>query len=233
MNNYDHRNIAPQEFNEGLALLSQRRSVRGYLPEELPKATLERVFSVAQHAPSNCNTQPWQLAVVSGQRCRELAGKISAAMAVGEMSLDFPYDGVYQGVYRERQHRSAAALYSALGVTREDKAGRHEAFMRNFDFFGAPHVAFFFLPEPFGVREAADLGMYAQSVMLAMTALGIGCCPQTALSFHADMVRAELGLGDDLRLLFGLSFGYADPDHPSQLCHTERAALADTVQFFS
>lgn len=111
--------------------------------------------------------------------------------------MDFPYDGAYEGVYKERQYASAQALYDAVSITRADKAARHTQFMRNFTFFDAPHGAFLFLPEPFGLREAADLGMYAQTLMLALTAHGLSSCPQTALSFQADFVRlpfANLGL---------------------------------------
>ena len=147
--------------------------------------------------------------------------------------MDFPYDGTYEGVYKERQYGAAQALYDAVGVTRDDKAGRHEQFMRNFTFFDAPHVAFFFLPEPFGLREAADLGMYAQTVMLAMTAHGLGSCPQTALSFQADYVREQLHVDAGNKLLFGLSFGHPLPDAPANNCHTERADLSETVIFHS
>ncbi|MEZ5502229.1 MAG: nitroreductase family protein [Halioglobus sp.] len=90
-----------------------------------------------------------------------------------------------------------------------------------------------FLPEPFGLREAADLGMYAQTVMLAMTAHGLGSCPQTALSFQADYVREVLGIAASNKLLFGLSFGYPDWDAPANACLTERATVADTVTFHS
>jgi len=105
--------------------------------------------------------------------------------------------------------------------------------MRNFTFFDAPHVAFLFLPEPFGLREAADLGMYAQTLMLAMTAHGLGSCPQTALSFEADFIRDSLGIDGSNKLLFGISFGYPDPDEPVNSCSTDRAALTDTVTFHS
>ena len=90
-----------------------------------------------------------------------------------------------------------------------------------------------FLPEPFGLREAADLGMYAQTLMLAMTAHGLGSCPQTALSFQVDFIREQLGLDASNKLLFGLSFGYPDPDAPVNSCTTDRAALSDTVIFHS
>lgn len=220
-------------FKQFKALLQSRHSVRGFLPHAIDDDSLQQVFTVAGHAPSNCNTQPWQTAVVSGDCCDRLRDKLSEAMAKGVVQMDFPYDGKYAGVYRERQIDSAKQLYSALGIPRDDKAGRGAAFMRNFRFFDAPHVAFVFLPEPFGVREAADVGMFAQTLMLAMNAAGIACCPQTSLSFHCDIVREELGLPEHFKLLFGISFGYEDTEHPANNARPARAALADAVQFFS
>ncbi|MDH3992569.1 MAG: nitroreductase [Gammaproteobacteria bacterium] len=214
-------------------VVASRRSLRAYLPQAVDKQTLEQVFSVALRAPSNCNTQPWLVHVASGESLEKLRAEMSSRFMAGEMSMDFPYDGVYEGVYKQRQHGSAQALYDAVNVTREDKAARHQQFMRNFIFFDAPHVAFLFLPEPFGLREAADLGMYAQTLMLAMTAHGLGSCPQTALSFQVDFVRETLGIDAGNKLLFGISFGYPDPDAPANTCTTDRAALADVVTFHS
>ncbi|RLQ23138.1 nitroreductase [Seongchinamella sediminis] len=213
------------------AIVNQRRSLRGYLPQPVDQSTLEAVFACAQRAPSNCNTQPWQVHVVSGAKLEYLRQEMPGQFVAGKMSMDFPYDGSYEGVYKSRQYGAAAALYDAAGIARDDKAGRHEQFMRNFSFFGAPHVAFLFLPAPFGLREAADLGMYAQTLMLAMTAHGLGSCPQTALSFQVDLVREALAVDPSNKLLFGISFGYPDPDEPANRCVTERAALADTVTF--
>jgi nitroreductase len=210
-----------------------RRALRAFLPEPLPAATLERIFSVAQRAPSNCNTQPWITHVASGATLATLREELPARFIRGEMTLDFPYDGVYHGVYKERQYGSAQALYVAAGIAREDKTGRQEQFMRNFTFFDAPHAAFLFLPEPFGLREAADLGIYAQTLMLTMTANGLGSCPQTALSFEADVIRELLGVDAGNKLLFGISFGVPDMDAPVNRCATDRAQLADCVYFHS
>jgi nitroreductase len=213
------------------AIVSRRRSLRAFLPEPVDAGTLAAVFDVARRAPSNCNTQPWLVHVASGHSLAALRETLPAVFMAGEFSLDFPFDGSYEGVYKERQYGAAQALYDAVGIARQDKVARHEQFMRNFTFFDAPHVAFFFLPAPFGLREAADLGMYAQTVMLAMTARGLGSCPQAALSFLADPVREQLGVAVDNKLLFGLSFGYPDPDAPANLCATDRASVATTVVF--
>lgn len=212
-------------------IVTGRRSMRAFLPEAVEQSVLEAIFIAAQRAPSNCNTQPWLVHVASGVTLERLRDALPARFAAGETSLDFPYDGTYAGVYRERQYGAAAALYDSLGITREDRAARQQQFMRNFTFFDAPHVAFLFLPEPFGLREACDLGMYAQTLMLAMTANGLGSCPQTALSFEADCIREILGVESSNKLLFGISFGYPDPSAPVNDCITDRAAIDQAVTF--
>lgn len=212
-------------------LVEQRRSVRGFKPDPVPRDIIEQVFNSAQRAPSNCNTQPWNVVIVSGAKCDELREKFTNAFTQGQIVMDFPYDGQYQGVYRDRQYDAANQLYSAQNIAREDKAKRNEAFMRNFTFFDAPHVAFFFLPEPFGLREAADLGMYAQTVMLSLVAHSLASCPQTALSMSADVLREALDLPASERILFGLSFGYEDTEHPANNCRVGRADLSDAVRF--
>jgi nitroreductase len=209
----------------------QRRSVRAFKKDVASPKILEALMQPAMAAPSNCNTQPWVVHVVSGEKLEGLREAMPSDFAAGKMSIDFPYDGSYDGVYQERQYGSAQALYDSVGVTRADKVERQEIFMRNFAFFGAPHVAFFFLPEPFGLREAADVGMFAQTFMLSLTAHGMGSCPQTSLSFQADLVRERLDIPSNQKLLFGISFGYPERDAPINACATDRAALGDLVTF--
>lgn len=214
-------------------IVNSRHSLRAFLPQPVAADVLATIFSVAQRAPSNCNSQPWVTHVVSGAKLEHLRAEMPSRFMSGNFTMDFPYDGSYQGVYKERQYGAAQALYDAVNITREDKVRRNEQFMRNFTFFDAPHVAFLFLPEPFGLREAADLGMYAQTLMLAFTAHGLGSCPQTALSFQADYVREQLGIAASNKLVFGISFGYPDLDDPVNACLTDRAALPDAVTFHS
>lgn len=208
-----------------------RHAVRAFRPDPVPREVLEHVLRLAGRAPSNCNTQPWLTAIFDGEACDRLRQRFTSSFAGGKVSMDFPYAGKYDGVFRERQHDAAHRLYDAMGVAREDKAARGAAFMRNFSFFGAPHVAFLFIPDWAGVREAADAGMYAQTLMLGLAAHGIGSCPQTALSFLCDPVREAAGIDPQWRLLFGISFGYEDPAHPANDCRLERAALAENVRF--
>ncbi len=223
--------MSEQLKNAFADLLDARRSVRGFKSKRVPQAILDNVFEFARRAPSNCNTQPWQVAVASGEACERLRQSFPDAIAEGKFDMDFDYSGQYEGVYKERQHDAAAQLYSAQGIAREDKQRRNDVFMDNFKFFGAPHVAFLFLPEPFGIREAVDVGMFAQNLMLSLCAHGLASCPQTALSFDATTVRKELDIDAKNKLLFGISFGYEDHDHPANKCRVGRADLSQNIHF--
>lgn len=214
-------------------LARSRRSIRGFLPDPVESMLLQQVFETAAFAPSNCNTQPWQSHVVSGEMRDRLSRIFMQTIGEGKYSLDYPYDAKYEGVYRKRQLDVGILLYQALGVTREDKQGKRQAFLRNLEFFGAPHAVFIFMPEWCGVREACDVGMYAQNLMLTMRAHGIASCPQTILGYDADSVRRELNIDSDMKLIFGISFGYEDPTLPENQIVPERAALGELVHFHS
>jgi len=214
-------------------VVKARRSIRAFRPDPVPRAVIEEIFDVAGRSPSNCNTQPWYAHIVTGDLLERLREELPRRFAAGDMSLDIPYDGQYEGVFRDRQYASAKALYDALGIPREEKARRQEWFLNNFRFFGAPAVCFFTLPAQFGLREACDLGMYSQTVMLGLTARGLGSCPQTALGFMANVIRPALNLPESEKLVFGLSFGYPETDAAVNDALTDRAELTDVVTFHS
>ena len=215
------------------SLLNERRSCRGFLPTPIAESELARILAPALRAPSNCNTQPWFFHVCSGETIERLRTRLPADFSAGRMTLDFPYDGKYDGAFKQRQHASAKVLYDAMGVQRDDVQGRADVLMRNFSFFAAPHVGFFCLPAGFAEREACDLGMFAQSVMLVLQANGIESCPQTALGFVSDSIREELGIPEDQRVMFGLSFGYPDEDVPANQSRTDREAMSELIKFHS
>lgn len=209
-----------------------RRSVRGFLDREVPEPVLREVFELAQWSPSNCNVQPWLPHVVSGAALRALTEDLAAAAeADTPYDPDWPADGKYTGVYRERQYDAAARLYGAMGVARGDLAARRAAYLRNLRCFGAPHAVFLFMQHPFDAREVTDVGMYAQTLMLAMASRGIASCAQGALGLYTGRVRRHLGLPDDHRLMFGISFGYEDPREPANAARTVRVPLEDAVRF--
>src|SRR3982075_145369 len=214
-------------------LLSERYSCRAFLPQPVPRATIERILTAAQKTASWCNSQPWQLAIASGAATKKFRDVVYGAAASGKPnSGDFPFPREYRGVYLERRRESGFQLYNSLGIPRGDKAGYARQALENFNFFGAPHVAIVHTDEALGVYGAIDCGGYVTSFMLAAQALGVVTVPQAALAFHSELVRKHFGLGDDRRGGGGLFFGFPHDDHKANSYRTTRASVADTVTFF-
>jgi nitroreductase len=217
-----------------IALLEKRYSVRAYLDKPVPQALLETIFSQAQQAPSNCNVQPWQTCVVSGEKKEQLKSDLIATVMKGaKPNPDFNWLPKYEGVHRDRQFGSANALYSSIGVSREDKQGRQMAMIRNWQFFDAPHVAFFTMDKYLDIMGAVDLGIYAQTLSLILAEHGLSCCMQGALGQFPDPVKKALNLPEQRGILFGMSFGYADEGAAVNNTRTERETLENAVAFFS
>lgn len=212
-------------------LIRSRRAVRSFRPDPVPEETLRAVFSLAGAAPSNSNTQPWHVEVASGGTRDRLSAALLHAHGRQAVTTDFPYhDDLYTGRYAYRRQAAGATMYRALGIARDDVRARADFNAESLKFYGAPHVAMLFLPGNAEARMASDLGMYAQTLLLALTAYGIASCPQGMFSFYADTVRDVLGV-QDRKLLFGVSFGYADTDAPINNIDIRRAELDETTRF--
>jgi nitroreductase len=215
-------------------LLEKRNSVRAYLETPVEQALLEAIFTQAQRAPSNCNVQPWQTCVVSGNKKETLKDDlITAVMSGNTPNPDFNWLPKYEGIHRDRQFGSANALYSALDIAREDKRGRQLAMIRNWSFFDAPHVVFFTMDKYLDIMGAVDLGIYAQTLSLLLTEHGLSSCMQGALGQFPDPVKNALNLPEQRGVLFGMSFGYADENAPVNNTRTDREDIENAVSFFN
>lgn len=209
-----------------------RRSVRGFLSNPVPAELLHKVFDLARWAPSGTNVQPWQVYVASGATRDALRTQFMERVANRVPAKpDHPEDGRLGDPWRTRRRDCAKALYGAMDIAWEDKQSRAAASHRNFELFDAPHVAFVCINDAFGMQSAADVGMYAQTLMLAMTANGLASCAQGTMRHYPDLVRETFGVESEIKVLFGISFGYEDPSIPANGARTTRAELDESVVF--
>jgi nitroreductase len=210
-----------------------RRSIRAFRPDVVPSRILQEVLLDAQHAPSNCNTQPWNVHIVSGTKRNALSVALHEAYRGHRLSTDFSWDETaFSGRYDERRREQGKVYYENLGVVRDDGEARADAAAVNFSFFNAPHAALLFMPiVGDGVRVAGDIGMYAENFLLSLAARGLGGVPQTVLGLYADVVRKVLDIPFEQKLLFGISFGYPDEDARANRSRMGRDPVAASVTF--
>jgi nitroreductase len=209
-----------------------RRSVRGFLQKPVPQDLMNKVFEIAQLSPSGTNIQPWQAYVASGEVRDKLREEfVTRVQAKVAANPDRPDKGRLGDPWKERRRGCARVLFDSMGIEWEDKAGRAAASFRNFEMFDAPHVVFIGMNEIFGAQTAADVGMYAQTLMLAMTANGLASCAQGTMAHYPDLVRETFDIPEDVKILFGISFGFEDVTIPANKAVTTRASLEESVQF--
>jgi nitroreductase len=213
-------------------LLNERYSCRAFRPDPVPRPTIDRILTVAQRTASWCNSQPWQIVIASGEAKERFRKEIYAEAATGAAEdNDFAFPREYRGIYLARRRESGFQLYNTLGIPRGDKAAYAKQALENYNFFGAPHVAIIHTDEALGIYGAIDCGAYVGNFMLAAQALGLGSIAQAALARRSGLIRRHFKLGDDRRVVCGISFGFPETDHKINSYRTSRASLAEAITF--
>ena len=212
--------------------IKNRRSVRGFLKKQVPEKVIQKAFEMARHAPSNSNIQPWWIYVASGKTRDTIQQKMYELMKNGEASHpDFEYPQRFHGVYRERQVKCGKDLYAEMGIARDDLEGRLNAMLRNFQFFDAPHMAFFCMEKAFPQTVAVDVGIFAQTLMLAFTSLGVSTCAMGTMREQPQIARQIFNIDENLGIIFGMAFGYENPSIPANKTRMGRVPFTDYVKF--
>ncbi|MFT7222108.1 MAG: nitroreductase, partial [Candidatus Azotimanducaceae bacterium] len=92
-----------------------RVSIRGYLPDAVPKNLIGEDIEMVIRAPSSLNTQPWNFYVVAGDVLDRIrAGNTERTLAGEPDSREFLGYGAHDGDHRARQIEIAAPLFEAL-----------------------------------------------------------------------------------------------------------------------
>jgi len=217
-----------------LDALLKRKSTRAFLDKGVKREVVDRILDAARHAPSGANTQPWQVAVVTGCKKQDLQEKMAAAFRSGKRGrADYQYyPETWFSPYRERRVACGLQLYSALGIKREDKGRRADQWAANYRAFDAPVALFFFMDAGLATGSFMDFGMFLQSLMLAVVEEGLATCPQAALGEYPEIVKAELGYPADSILICGMALGYEDEHAVVNSYRTPREDVHTFTRFF-
>lgn len=208
------------------ALAASRHSVRGFKADPVSRELALELVETAGRSASWCNVQPWLVRLVGGAALADLKAAMLAASDDGHArSPDIPFPREYAGIHGERRRESGHALYAALGVTRDDAAGRAAEMRRNFEFFGAPNLLVLSTPAALLPYALVDCGIFVGTFQLAAAAAGLGTIAQASIALHSPLLSAALDLPDDHKVVCGIAFGTEDEDHPANALRTSRAGF--------
>ena len=214
--------------------VASRRSIRAFLDKPVEREVIERVLDKARRAPSGGNVQPWNTVVLAGEPLERLKAAVAEALALGKAGRSMEY-AIYpaglDGRYEDYRFGIGEQMYEALGIAREDKAGRLAQFAANFRAFDAPVLLLVHTPCYMGPPQWSDIGMWLQTVMLLLREEGLDSCPQEAWAMYGAQVREHARIPDDHIFFCGMAIGWRDPDAPVNQFEVPRAPLDQIARF--
>jgi nitroreductase len=205
--------------------IKERHAIRMFLPQSVPRALVDESLALAQRAPSSSDIQPWHIVFASGPPRDRLVAALLSGVRSGPPKIP-PLPESFQHYRREL----GAQVYGAMGAI-EDTAKHAAAVLRNWKFFGAPLVGIVCMHKDLGPADALGVGMYLQTLLLALTERGLGSCVEVSVAGYPEIVRAQLAIPAELSILCGLAIGYPDPDFPANRLHASREPIGKDVVF--
>jgi nitroreductase len=215
--------------------IRSRQSTRAFLNTPVPLPVIREILSIASNAPSGSNLQPWNVLVLTGEPLQTLGNAIRAAYLADEPGheRDYKYytDTLFDP-YLARRRACGWGLYGTLGIQRGEKERMKEQRAKNYDFFGAPLGMVFTIDARLEVGSWMDYGGFLQSIMIAARGFGLHTCAQASIAEYPKIIRAQLPISEDHKIVCGMAVGYADFSARISQFRTERCTVDEFATFY-
>ena len=216
---------------ELIEAIQNRKSIRAFKPDPVPRSVLEEIIKIATRAPSSMNTQPWELYVVGGDALTNIGRENVEKMMAGTTPGSEMGGAGYQGIYRERQVALAIQLFQSMGITREDKPKRSAWMQRGFRSFDSPVAIFVCYDKSLPSSAVFDIGSLSQTIALVALKYDLGTCIQSQTTTYPDVVRKYTGIPENKLIYICLSIGYPDDDFAANSVVTKREPIENIVKW--
>ena len=214
--------------------ITERRSIRGFTNQPVPKELLEEIITLANRAPSSMNTQPWHLHVLTGEPLEQVRKGNTERMLGGvKPTRDIEDYAEYEGEHRKRQIEIAVQLFEVMGIERGDKERRQDWVMRGFRQFDAPVSIVVCFDRSLMSNTIAhfDTGAMTNSLVLAAWARGLGAVINGQGIMQSPVVREVAGIPEDQIILTCVALGWPDEEFVANSVVSRRRPISNTTQF--
>lgn len=176
-----------------LDAILNRRSIRRYRREPVPREVIQSILEAATWAPSAHNRQPWRFAVIESQSQKEFLAREMGA----RLRRDLRLDGVPEAIIEADAARSydrvtSAPLLIALCLSMIEMDSYPDKKRSQAEYLMA----------------VQSVAMAGQNLLLAAHEAGLGACWMCAPLFCPAMVRSALDLPKDWQPQALLTLGY-------------------------
>lgn len=208
---------------DAIECIKSRMSIRKFKPDPVLDDILIDIIEAAKWSPSYKNSQPWEVVIISGKKKESIS-----TMLVDLLEKNVPpcpdilEPLSWPPAEKARIDSLMKKRSEQTGKDLNDPQVKKKAKIVNFNFYGAPHGIFLFQEASLSLWSLFDIGLFAQNIMLAAHAHGVGTVPQAFLTDYARHVKKFLGIAESKRLVLGISVGYPDWESPANKFRTDR-----------
>ncbi len=169
-------------------VITRRRSVRKFKPNDVDEKTVRRILEAGMWAPSTGNLQPWRFVVVQNKSIKEQLAKVHTDYS--------------QKVWSKFKSEVAKDLASRGGGWRKEYLVDVPVWI----------IVCYRLTIQKGFDETAFASTWCaiENMLLAATAEGLGCCPYTLADGEEQAIREILPIPKDHRIAAIIHIGYTD-----------------------
>lgn len=219
---------------EVIEAIRNRRSIRVFKSDPVPRKVLEEILDTCRWAPSWANSQCWEFAILGGKVLDELKNRIEekASMKAPETpdvpkpKFSEPYLSRTTGV-----RDTIARLRAPLGV--EDPEEQRRNFLLKVSrFLDAPNAIIIYIERDLSPYLVHDVGIMVQTICLAARAHGLGTCITARVVFYPDVLREVLKIPESKLIVMGIDIGYPDPGAPINNYARSREPLETFVHWY-
>jgi nitroreductase len=209
--------------------IQERKSVRAFKPDPIPKDKIEAVLNLALHAPSAINLQPWEFVVVVGEERERLSRRLIKAYREKKISCGPDAVKPLPKTFGKRGAKTLEAMnpfFKELGV--ESARFINEG---SCNFYGAPAAIIVCLDDSFSKARFVDIGVAMGYLVLGAHEFGLATCPIGLITAYEDEIKDALNIPENKRVVVGVALGYPDDESPINRFKSYREDLEKFVRW--
>lgn len=209
--------------------IRERKSIRAYKHDPIPKETIEEILRLTIRAPSAINLQPWEFIVVTGEEKERLSRKLIKAYKEKQISCSPGNVKPLPETYRQRGIASSESMepyLEQIGVSFKQFTNEGSC-----NFYGAPVAIIICLDDSFSKARMVDIGVALGYLVLSAHGFGLATCPIGLIAAYEDEIKDLLNIPENKNVIIGIALGYPDWENPVSRYKSPRENLDKLVRW--
>jgi nitroreductase len=212
-----------------LKAIRERKSVRAFKSDPVPKESIEEILNLSIHAPSAINLQPWEFIIVTGEEKERLSRRLIKAYREKEISCG---PGNVKPLPKSIGKRGAKTLEGMIPFLKEMGVNADQFVNEgSCNFYGAPVAILICLDDSFSESQLVDIGIILGYLVLTSHCFGLGTCPIGLIAAYEDEIKDLLNIPENKNVVIGVALGYPDLDIPINRFKSQRDNLEKFIRW--